>query len=264
MHNNKAFTLVELSIVLLIIGLIIGGITAGSSLIKQAQIRAVISELNQYKAAVNTFRIQFSALPGDFNNATAFWYNSTSCPGTNLTAGSCNGNGDGYINRVGGSGFDEDLMAWKHLVYAGMITGNYTGQYTTATQNDFNPNTSVSPATVNVPASKYNNGGWFFDTIQVNGNMVGGVFLYFGGFVANSTNVGKILLTNDAYNIDTKLDDGIPMSGSVRGAWYDGTYNSNNIFGNGGTAGTTCASGTSNTYNLTLTTPSCIMQFQLY
>jgi type II secretory pathway pseudopilin PulG len=87
---KSAFTLIELSILLLIIGLIIGGITAGSSLIKQSQVRAVISEFNNIQSSIKTFRIQFNALPGDFASAGQFWASAT-CVNSAIDTG-CNGN----------------------------------------------------------------------------------------------------------------------------------------------------------------------------
>jgi prepilin-type N-terminal cleavage/methylation domain-containing protein len=62
-YHLKAFTLVELSIVLLIIGLIIGGITAGSSLIQQAKLRSLLSDSNNVTVAINSFKIQFNYYP---------------------------------------------------------------------------------------------------------------------------------------------------------------------------------------------------------
>ena len=64
MKNNKGFTLIELSIVLIIIGLLVAGITAGSSLIRAAKIRAVINESTTYRTAYNAFFSLYNRVPG--------------------------------------------------------------------------------------------------------------------------------------------------------------------------------------------------------
>src|SRR3954463_15618522 len=78
------FTLIELSIVLVIIGLIVGGILVGQDLIKAAEIRATVGQIEKYNSAVNTFRTKYNGIPGDLSgsaggNASAFglFYEST-------------------------------------------------------------------------------------------------------------------------------------------------------------------------------------------
>ena len=63
--NGPGFTLVELSIVLVIIGLIIGGVLVGRDLITAATVRAQIAQIEKYQTAVNTFRGKYGYLPGD-------------------------------------------------------------------------------------------------------------------------------------------------------------------------------------------------------
>ena len=62
--NNKGFSLIELSIVLIIIGLLVAGITGGASLIKSAELRAVMSEIRNYQTAVNAYYTATGKLPG--------------------------------------------------------------------------------------------------------------------------------------------------------------------------------------------------------
>jgi prepilin-type N-terminal cleavage/methylation domain-containing protein len=71
MHTRSGFTLIELSIVLVIIGLIAGGVLVGRDLIEAARIRQQITEIEQFKTAVNTFRIKYNGLPGDLNYTDA-------------------------------------------------------------------------------------------------------------------------------------------------------------------------------------------------
>src|SRR5665213_3036991 len=82
-EHKTGFTLIELSIVLVIIGLIVGGILVGQDLIKAAEVRAQISQIEKYDQAVNTFRAKFNAIPGDMAVATAsqFGFTNTNCTG---------------------------------------------------------------------------------------------------------------------------------------------------------------------------------------
>src|SRR5476649_123700 len=69
--SRAGFTLIELSIVLVIIGLIVGGVLTSRDLIAAAQIRAQISQIEKYQTAVNTFRGKYGYLPGDIPNNAA-------------------------------------------------------------------------------------------------------------------------------------------------------------------------------------------------
>ena len=66
--NNKGFSLIELSIVLIIIGLLVAGITGGASLIKSAELRAVMSEVRNYQTAVNAYYTATGKLPGGLDS----------------------------------------------------------------------------------------------------------------------------------------------------------------------------------------------------
>jgi prepilin-type N-terminal cleavage/methylation domain-containing protein len=252
MKNNRAFTLVELSIVLLIIGLIIGGITAGSSLIKQAGLRTVISEYNNYMSAINSFKIQFNALPGDIANASTLW------PTCDATPSNCNGNSDGMIVYGGNYNTDEAIRAWQQLAAANIIPGSYSGVGV-----DGGHGQTIGG---NGPASKYGpNIGWSlaatsytYATPIFPSNIVGN-YLYIGSRFTNNAPVNNFLSPQDALNIDTKLDDGSPIAGKVA------PYDCNNAaWCNANVAGemhapSTCLSG--NNYNLANTAVNCGLAF---
>lgn len=69
LNNKKGFSLIELSIVLIIIGLLIAGITGGASLIKSAELRSVMSEIRNYQTAINAYYTATGALPGNSSSS---------------------------------------------------------------------------------------------------------------------------------------------------------------------------------------------------
>lgn len=109
MTSNSGFTLVEIAIVLVIIGLLIGGVLKGQEMIKNAKIKRVMKNADEMRAAVFTYQDRFGYLPGDDPLAT------THLAGA---AGVVNGDGDGIIEAA----YDEDLFV--HLATLGLITGD--------------------------------------------------------------------------------------------------------------------------------------------
>jgi prepilin-type N-terminal cleavage/methylation domain-containing protein len=107
---RNGFTLIELSIVIVIIGLIVAGVVGGQKLVRQAQLRSVITEVDTYKIAYHTFFLQYGGVPGDIENATDYW------------SGTANGNGNKAIHWS-----TETLRTWQQLSLAKLIPGSYTG-----------------------------------------------------------------------------------------------------------------------------------------
>lgn len=120
-QNLKGFTLVELSIVIVIIGLIIAGITAGRSLVNSSRLRSQVSDLQKYNTAFNAFVFQYNAIPGDMKNARSYW-------GGTVT----NGNGDGRLSYDANNATNlthENLTLFQHLSMAGLIDGKYNNTW---------------------------------------------------------------------------------------------------------------------------------------
>src|SRR5205823_4803237 len=129
-YKKQGYTLLEMSIVMAIIGLLVGGIAVGRSIVKTAQIRSAIGEYDVYLKAIKEFQDKYTALPGDFPTAETLWgTDPVACPNTTSSTAkkttTCNGNGNG---RIGASttlgvlsGDTEWWRAWQHLSNAGMI-----------------------------------------------------------------------------------------------------------------------------------------------
>ena len=218
MKKRAGFTLVELSIVLVILGLLVGGVLTGQSLIRAAELRSITTQQSRFHAAVMTFRDKYMAIPGDMNNATNYWGiaagtgNDAACnTAVSTTPATCNGDGDGKLFNITGS--IEYFRFWQHLANAGLVEGTYTG--TTDGSNTYS-NTSK-----NVPTGRLGSSLWqtaYWGTISSNAQWFNGEYgnaLMFGGMIPNYDAVGAILKPEEAYNIDMKMDDGKPALGKV-------------------------------------------------
>ncbi len=227
-HHNKSrgFSLVELSIVLVILGLLVGGVLAGKSLIRGAELRSVATEYQRHLTAVYTFRDKYFALPGDMGNATAFWGAAAAtfvCRSTDSSTLSdpkltCNGNADGKIEYSGNS--YEQMRTWQHLANAGLVEGQYPG--ITASGSSY-----YGPGGTHIPPSKISSSaGWHL--------WVGyGTEVLFPGYSSDSNKfwlsgpdhwLRPIMKPEEMWNIDSKLDDGSPASGmltTVRHSWVN-------------------------------------------
>lgn len=189
--TKNGFSLVELSVVLVIIGLIVGGITGGANLLHTSKLNKVISEFKGYETGVENFRLKYNAWPGDMENATSIWgtYNA----GTNPT-GVTNGNGNEKVDT-----WPERYQTWSHLAKSGLIFGDYNGVGTGSG--------NASPGT-NLPESGAVKSTFY--VITATGGPHYGVSSNFlnllGPFSGGQWN-GK-MKPSDVYYIDKKMDDG--------------------------------------------------------
>ncbi|NBX03498.1 MAG: prepilin-type N-terminal cleavage/methylation domain-containing protein [Alphaproteobacteria bacterium] len=120
MKNKTGFTLLEISIVLVIVGLVFGGVLVGRELIKASEIRATAKQVEQFDTAFNTFKLKYGCISGDCKNAEQFGFKSPTSPSPAMvTNDPWNGNNDGMINNNGS--FDEYYTAFWWLQNAGLI-----------------------------------------------------------------------------------------------------------------------------------------------
>lgn len=239
MRGHSGFSLVELSIVLVILGLLAGGILAGQSLIHAAELRSVTVDVQRFTTASHAFRDRYFGVPGDFAKATDFWGASAAPASCFTTAGTgtqtCNGNGNGYIEWALAGG--ENYGFWKHLANAGLVEGNYTGI----------ASSGAEVAGTNIARSKLPNTG--FVAFSDNGTLYGyhGHAFMIADQIASGAYEGGVVKAEDAWNLDTKMDDGRADSGHFLTA-----------SGNGETG---CITGTNwvkgAAYNLTDTSVTC-------
>lgn len=120
-RTQSGFTLVEIAIVLVIIGLLLGGVLKGQEMIEQSRVKRVVADLNGTSAAAYTYQDRFRFLPGDDNTAAARW---TALPATS-------GTGNGTIAGVGVTNpwvttavVAETGYFWQHLRLAQLTTGS--------------------------------------------------------------------------------------------------------------------------------------------
>jgi len=122
--SNRGFSLLEMAMVLVIVGFITSGLEIGQSVVRNASLKSVISDIEYYKTSIRTFNDTYGGLPGDLQYASVYWPDSLQKSGF-YTA---NGDGNGKIEEYAAQ--REDLLAWQHLALAGMIKGNYEGAET--------------------------------------------------------------------------------------------------------------------------------------
>ncbi|HSQ97782.1 MAG TPA: prepilin-type N-terminal cleavage/methylation domain-containing protein [Rickettsiales bacterium] len=223
--NGKGFSLIELSIVLIIIGLLVAGITGGASLIKSAELRATISEIRNYQIAVNAFFVEKGYLPGTSS----------------------------------GSSDQMDLLysgtAWNELYSANITTFDAIATTTAFTAS----------SDVNSPKGKMKGSVYLFGYIDTylndinsnslllvgNGTVTEASTSGTGELTAIGTNTSlPILKPSTAKQIDNKMDDSKPSSGKVLAL---------------GSSGTAACQSTATTpaYNDTLTDNLCGLAFKL-
>jgi prepilin-type N-terminal cleavage/methylation domain-containing protein len=197
--RQRGFTLVEIAIVLVIIGLLLGGILKGQEMITQAKIKNVIADFSGISAAYHGYVDRYKKIPGD-----------DPCAGTgaSLTVGNCGtttarwaapatgGNGNGQVAGAYNSGTstDESRLWWDHLRRAGFVSGVGDQQPFNALTGQIGVQTGDTAGAAALGTDAAGAGG-------------------FSGLIVCSANLPDKI----AIAADTQMDDGVPIAGDVRG-----------------------------------------------
>jgi len=186
-QKQSGFTLIEIAIVLVIIGLLLGGVLKGQELINSAKVKNLATDFKNIPVYIYGYQDKFRALPGDDIAAVSH---------VGATAGH-NGNANGVINGAWDSATpaDETQMFWEHIRLAGLATGPTTG--------DLLPTNSVggliglTNGGINNPDPAY--AGTPATALR-------------GSYILCSAGIlGKF-----AKQLDIQMDDGNPIGGSMR------------------------------------------------
>ncbi len=224
-NRQNGVTLIELSIVIVILGLLVGVVMGGQSLLLSMKIRSVVANVKGFMIATDNFREKYNSLPGDMVDASEYW---ADC---DTPATLCNGNGNERIESGG-----EDLRVWQQLADSDMIEGDYTGS-------------GSFEVDVNLPPSRFTDSGYI---MYYNSALYGSSSnaIQFGGISSTDTRL-PILNARDAMSVDILMDDGLAASGDVV------TTDAN------GYTGCVDTSATPNKYTPDDETALCIMYFWL-
>lgn len=248
-RNSRAFTLLEMAVVIVIISLLIGGVLVGQTLKRSSQLRGIILDAQSYAASISQFQDKFGYLPGDMPTATRVWGRVGGGTGdcansaTDVSVGktTCNGDGNGLIDGVQ----SEEFRAWQQLVAAEFISGSYTGVQGSG-------GVAHTIVGVNAPAGPFGNTGFFLWSWGYKDSSDPTLFegdynntMVFGGETPANYPSLPVLAGAEANSIDLKNDDGLPATGSVRGP--------KNI--------AACSGGVNNSYITTGSDPVCILFF---
>lgn len=250
MSRRSGFTLIELSIVLVIIGLIVGGILAGTDLIRAARVRLTISQIEKLNTAAQTFKSKYGGLPGDLANETDFGFTAVGCVG----GGACvknNGLIDSCAINDGVHFGCENKFFWNQITQAGLFEGSFTN-----TQAYDSWATLLGSPSLYVPPTKMSDGTYLLvlardwrNYIRIDNPEVEPLNGYSMGDNSNAGSVytyGNGVTPLIGYMIDSKTDDGVPTSGKTV------AYNGSSLFTTLGASNAAGCQYPANQYNISL------------
>jgi prepilin-type N-terminal cleavage/methylation domain-containing protein len=196
MKKQSGFTLIELAIVLVIIGLLLGGVLKGQELINSAKVKNFASDFRNIPVFIYGYQDKFKALPGDDLNAV-----------THVGAAK-NGNGDGALGGswqdAGAGSTSEAYNLWQHVRLAGLATGS-----TDVTSADWRPtNADGNPIGIQAGTNVAANAA----IVDASGNAIKGSYI-----ICSSGILGKYVL-----QLDTTMDDGNTATGSMMATPFSG------------------------------------------
>lgn len=248
--KQSAFTLIEVSIVLVIIGLIIGGVLVGKDLIRTSELHSVISQEQSFVAATNSFKLKYQCLPGDCSSAISLGL------GGFYSGSNDNGNGDGIVGN-GQVGSNVAVRAeantfFPHLAAANLIKASV------------NTSAGTPPGAA---IGTYASSAWLASTSGGNNYLLVAATTYPSDSCGSIWMDYRLFPPEDAKNIDVKIDDGEAYTGKVlaggcvsgnSGAWLINSP----ISGSAGALNDCITSGQTS-YRLSNKTKVCTLLFRL-
>lgn len=234
--RSSGFTLVEMGIVIAIIALIAGGVLFARDMVKLAQTRKVIADIDRLSTAVNTFRLKYNTLPGDMVNPVTTIGAEAGWPPCNVpTRRSFNGNGDGRLDQTGADCWStENSRVMQHLAIARLWEGEFAVNFgwgnaeaASIRMDGFTGPPSMTWMNISYPGVIMVN--LHDNTLRsINGGNLDGL-LWSALNYGHSVNLGgfwysgawlPIFTPDQAYAFDAKIDDGMPLNGRVTSVTY--------------------------------------------
>ncbi len=215
--SRSGFTLIELAVVLVVIGLLAGAIMGGRQMIRQGELQQTAATTGKMKNAIASFADQYETEPGDIADAEDYWgTDPNGCPSNSVRTPrveTCNGDGNGKLNAELNGTWSEPFRAMQQLSNAGVITGTYSGVVGANGGSDSVPGENVlaGPDGSGIgmwPAGPFSGHSQWFDMPET-------TVLQYGANNAGGNLTAPILTPRDAKNLDVKLDDGVPATGKI-------------------------------------------------
>ncbi len=225
--NRNAYTLVELAIVLVVVGFVVGAVLIGHDLLRSSQTRSALAQIERYQHAVSVFRAKYNALPGDMNASLARTYGFAP---RGAYAGE--GDGDGVIEGVHADAArsncgvcesaGETVLFWVDLSASSDINENLIGKNFVAATAANVPD-KIAPAELEhyFPVARLGSKNYFYVYSKDRVN-------YFGLSAIGTVQADGVMRSipmisaEQAYSIDRKIDDGYPQSGEVTAQYVNG------------------------------------------
>lgn len=252
--KNSGFSLVELSIVLIIIGFVISSIVFAKDLVDSSEARAQVKQFQEFQTAINSFKLKYDCLPGDCAQAISLGLgtsgNGNGILETNTAAFSSKETPDGQYDG-------EFPQFFLHLRASGLVQQKLDGQFTGGGNY---PLLAINESAGMIAGGRYQSGST--GTLP---NFIVDAFHFPAGFWLHATICTKAtnpMLSNDgcgvmtpaqAYYIDSKIDDGKPISGKVWG--YSSTA--------APVSSSPCLNASYTNYNLGNTNVYCQMSYKI-
>lgn len=200
--KHKGFTLIELAIVIVIIGVLSSVIVGAQNMIENSKKTTIITELTTFKSAYEQFEDKYYSVPGDMSDAEDVW-------GSGNTD---NGDGDGKIEddadgnaTVNRASEQEDMLAWQHLGFSDLIKGRYNGNLSASTKAEIDED---------IPSGPHDGSGYTFDdrNTMTSSNLNS---IAYGAYRTLHYYDNAVLAPQEAFSIDKKVDDMNPSEGQL-------------------------------------------------